>query len=681
VWIEPFSTTLNTAGGPALNALKNSQRNAYTNATFYDILEAADKTADPASVLAVKTTRLWRALRSTKGPTRTDTGELADQPVDPMPEQFLENDMLVDRLRDHFTANTKPSLDSRLPGGNPTIPSTVGFDESASFQGDNSGFSLVRYGVVRRPADPQGGAIPVGAMPAYMLEAKYFRTLNTLSPDYRRGGGGATPLNQDFFTTDNGEDIKVQDNNYAADVTLKRMFDRQGGSGFGGVRRVLPYDPLGTEPSKWTVNPIQRVYLASAADLRGSRPSLPTQVPKDQFRIGDALLPHALGPMQYIFDPANPIAPKTTDVGYLDAQWMTTSEMLALSTGYDWLRSTGAGAANKVFVPLYSEFGPLIAAGGTVPGKTDRAQLTLDDYVPFYDVGGVAPPARPIFDPVAGDYRRGMGIPAALAVLDGFISPELSKFGSLSRSIPGLVNVGTAPAPVLRTLPLVSPTTEAGAWWWTGSALGVGSDIGASIAGYRDKVEVPFRAGSATVGGPGAAPTTDYLDSTGIKPSDLQRLDGRNRANGIEGVRELPGIRSIGEIGVARNTYNPTDPNEPIYTKLNSIDFAGYITGNEHRVGVDSQLYDGTKVSTVANSYSEKLAVLTAVSNTVTNRSDLFAVWFVVNGYQRSDVENLNATDPMIPSVQRRFFMVVDRSEVVKQGQKPRIVLMRELPM
>ena len=35
----------------------------------------------------------------------------------------------------------------------------------------------------------------------------------------------------------------------------------------------------------------------------------------------------------------------------------------------------------------------------------------------------------------------------------------------------------------------------------------------------------------------------------------------------------------------------------------------------------------------------------------------------------------------MVPSIQRRFVMVVDRSNVVSEGDKPRILMMEEVPM
>ncbi len=59
-------------------------------------------------------------------------------------------------------------------------------------------------------------------------------------------------------------------------------------------------------------------------------------------------------------------------------------------------------------------------------------------------------------------------------------------------------------------------------------------------------------------------------------------------------------------------------------------------------------------------------------------RSDTFAVWFVVHGYQESDVADLRPDDPLVPSFARRFIMVVDRSIVTERWHRPRILMMLE---
>jgi hypothetical protein len=84
----------------------------------------------------------------------------------------------------------------------------------------------------------------------------------------------------------------------------------------------------------------------------------------------------------------------------------------------------------------------------------------------------------------------------------------------------------------------------------------------------------------------------------------------------------------------------------------------------------------------LANEWSEQLAIAGGAWGAVSTRSDLYACWFVVNGYQKSDTEGLAQTSkPLVPTVSRRFFMVLDRSNVVRASDKARIVVFRELPI
>jgi hypothetical protein len=91
----------------------------------------------------------------------------------------------------------------------------------------------------------------------------------------------------------------------------------------------------------------------------------------------------------------------------------------------------------------------------------------------------------------------------------------------------------------------------------------------------------------------------------------------------------------------------------------------------------------------VSDEYEEQMLIANALLNNVSVRSDVFAVYFVLHGYRPSDVEGLtrDVTDPagsfgapMVPTLNRRFVMVVDRSGVTEPGDQPRILLFDELP-
>ncbi len=160
---------------------------------------------------------------------------------------------------------------------------------------------------------------------------------------------------------------------------------------------------------------------------------------------------------------------------------------------------------------------------------------------------------------------------------------------------------------------------------------------------------------------------------------------------------------NIDQLGNDVNLNIATTPAASINESLNSSfgELDGYSSRSEYPLtGIDNP-YKGVPVPAtasqpedtaprneateairgVANEYDEQLIAANNVMNTITNRSDVFAVWFVAAGFQRSDVEGLEADDPLVPSVQRRFLMIVDRSNVVNKGEKPRILLMKEVPM
>ena len=96
---------------------------------------------------------------------------------------------------------------------------------------------------------------------------------------------------------------------------------------------------------------------------------------------------------------------------------------------------------------------------------------------------------------------------------------------------------------------------------------------------------------------------------------------------------------------------------------------------------MDPQLFGGDTNGETVDDYAERLAMANGILNTISVRSDYFAVWFVVHAYQESDVANLTPQDPLVPSIAKRYVMVVDRTNVVDPGDTPRIVFLREVPM
>jgi hypothetical protein len=84
--------------------------------------------------------------------------------------------------------------------------------------------------------------------------------------------------------------------------------------------------------------------------------------------------------------------------------------------------------------------------------------------------------------------------------------------------------------------------------------------------------------------------------------------------------------------------------------------------------------------SQIERSYQDKLAIVNAVTGSVSVRSDIFTVYFVVQAYSPESVD-IPDDQPLVPTMAKRFVMVVDRSNVKSPGEKPKVLMLKEVPM
>jgi hypothetical protein len=371
----------------------------------------------------------------------------------------------------------------------------------------------------------------------------------------------------------------------------------------------------------------------------------------------------------------------------------------------------------------------------------DRGRLHLARFVPFLDLnnsgsfeqGGVG----------SVDPQFGLGVPFAAQVLEQF---RFLPNGSAQASTEGLININTAPTDVLRTVPMLAPdplgwlSQNADSTFEVGLARGVlyrpGSetwDLAAALTAYRDSSILQTR----------PVRNSNALTIDMRNPTNATAWDARSRRawTRIPGLRESPGFNSLGELlsvrrdplGTARgNLTGPTattqiaadvsidrlgrrEDADPANVIVNPVmraqdippipllsptvtkpteDPAGVTTRWRSTAPPTASAPEQRELYTLANGFDNKMAIANAVLNTVSVRSDLFAVWFVVEGYLPGDVEGLDVlgrqsgpaagdpkvTAPMVPTLSKRFVMVVDRSNVLRVGDKPRILLMEEVP-
>jgi hypothetical protein len=261
-------------------------------------------------------------------------------------------------------------------------------------------------------------------------------------------------------------------------------------------------------------------------------------------------------------------------------------------------------------------------------------------------------------------------------------------------------------------------------WWGEGSGIDQSVDLAATLVANRDQIEVPLRPQSRTVYAPG----TDDVPVDSVRYSHYDAALGpanpstpvdnvltRGVETDITALSETPGFQSLGALMTLRyrgRALGAADPYEAsMRTSIDYMGFAtnplslpetGFFANNQSALGIDSVLMgkylpanladyvspplpippqEAAGTDAMPNEYKEKLAIANAVVNTTTTRSDYFIAWFLVHGYQQSDVENLGPADVLTPTIARRFVMVVDRSNVVKTGDKPRVLLFKEVPV
>ncbi len=602
--------------------------------------------ASPASIFGGSTSenltvRLWRAM----------TSEVTDDNLSSSGgSNNWQNDYLVDRLRDPSSsgtlANTLNLSDDKV------ARSRAGTEDNSTpasrpTSNDNTGFTVVLHSSIRRP-DASVGAATTG-IPAYAIESRTSNrnksVANPFSPpsrsDFTSNTNGAYWNFNWFLGKTTGDGAFVPSGSVSLEVlqpSAKQHAKSKTGGGIGSNLNGSLYASIVPE------------YPASLREKYDGR----------TLRPADALLPFAVGP--WVEMDSSGIAPLNESA--TDA-WYTLGEALALALDYD------RGVAGNVVANLGS---PDRNPGIAFPRPaTDGAHLVYDDYVLFRDVNNDGQFTYSTSG--TADIRFGVGIPAAASVVDIFHTMD-SRFRDERVATPGQINIGTATVETLRAVRLLSPSALWGDEW--GGVLGAShngtSDIASMIAAYRDKTPYYPR----LPGTYDASRVIDFGDLNDGADDEATPLDddGRFFTTDIPGLRETPGFRSLGELLILRDT-RPSNPD----AQLHSIDRLGTETPATDSGGaaIDAGFYSGA-LDGLSNEYSERLAIANSVSNIFTVRSDYYAVWFVLHGYHPSDVAGLRDTEPLVPSVARRFLMIVDRSNVTTTDDKAQILLFKEVP-
>ena len=616
--------------------------------------------------------RLWRAIRS---------GANED----------VSNEEINDYLADRFRIPAAAGFD-RLASASTTHSGTLSFGQAGPDPSsgdyddaeveDNTGATLVLSTRVNRRYAIDGP----GEIPLYALEAS----------------DAASALAKESEPSPDGDDRPDYDNPNGWNIiwggfllnTIEERFlvDAGGGAGVGfgaelAIRDITrpADDKSGAAPSNLSADPWAALKVEyrprdlafneflDAANTQTSREFATTRL------VNVLLSTPAIGAWYY---------PAVSGGG--PDQWTTLGESIAIALDFE--RPMAEVAGSTPMVPIMAELGRRDdAVTPAIRPQLENAKLVLNDFVPFIDNDG----SDGFFTPNSTDVATGLGIPIALGLVDRFTMLDDDDV-SQTRPVQGLININPAPYMVLRQLPMFAPTPVSSGglltagfneWWWPTTSTNqhdATTDVAAGVIAYRDR----------SMAGVWQQPTgNSELDFTSLNAFDPTIETARGYAAGIPGLRDREGFRSVGELLMVRNGIDDADGSGPLAFQFSvdrlgrdNINVANASTDANLAIAIEGNVYDdgsGTSFDpdNLIDDRDEQLAILSAAAQSVTVRSDYFAVWFVVRGYSEADVTGLEDQDPMIPTVNRRFLMIVDRSNVTSPGQKPRVLSFEEVPV
>ncbi len=597
----------------------------------------------------------------------------------------------------------------------------------------------IREWMLSSTSDPLASVVSVRDMYTQNPVASDFRAIAG-NPDNAQDGAGTGPQSDfevhiEFDTMFSGEPVVVT--MALAPYRKDDLDSRAGGNGSGSSTKF-------DEPNAEWTHPNSAVTLHEGGTQAtpppnptrtNLRPQISLRVPTDKYRLSDLLLTTGIAAMKAPDDSL-----VDANATYYADEWVTYTEALAIALGYDQPLSSSTGAS-RIWADTW-DLTPTederhlndlhLAIDRFVPFRNANTSEDPIEFNQGFDrIRGAGVPAA------LGVLDRARVFEPLGRVTDPVANPPATL--GLTRPTFGTININTAPVEVLRLLPGLTPSraqyynTTGGAgvayeWWGNrltdseaadtsvlaavsgldASTLLKNPDVAAGIVAYRDRVmAAPITGAHATVAGsvyssaplnPGVNDDVNNLQSVADNfmtedpfsfPGTTNITLDRRTMTGIEGLRMTPGFGSVGELLAVRLDPELETSNPPAWTNLRNLTINLYGTdgiaqGIQDDATVVPQVYGDAgsySVGETVDDYAEQLAMASSVLNMVSVRSDYYAVWFVIQGYRESDVANLRPEDPLVPTLQKRFMMVVDRSNVIEPGDKPRIVLLKEVPL
>ncbi|MCK4873426.1 MAG: hypothetical protein KAS72_11930 [Phycisphaerales bacterium] len=288
------------------------------------------------------------------------------------------------------------------------------------------------------------------------------------------------------------------------------------------------------------------------------------------------------------------------------------------------------------------KIGPAGTKAYTVPGHDvlNLSRSVVDGYDPL-TLDAIDSEMRPL--------QMMPALPIALRVFDMFRCDYTDFLSAPPIASPmeakaGLVNINTASYEVIRGLPFTQPNLVGPGY---PPALLSTHNLAATIVSYRDRRSV-------------TCPFVPNIVDFGATIGD------REVTHRVEFARDEPGFTSIGELMMLyKGDLLGTDlPQQPGLS--GAIDA---LYGNNPDLAIVD--FDPTD-DDAENDAEERTMIFSALSNIVTVRSDTFCVYLRLRGYAEGD-------RLAYPSMDERWVAVIDRSNVVRPNDKPRILFMERV--
>lgn len=332
---------------------------------------------------------------------------------------------------------------------------------------------------------------------------------------------------------------------------------------------------------------------------------------------------------------------------------------------------------------LYRDFSEMRTSGIMQPGSVPNPYIGVLDPTRFFPSGGPLGTQSP---------DESLAMPLALRVFDCF--EALEPWDGLVR---GRMNVNTAAERAIETWPLVAPAGPSGVPGLLDSTRHR-IDL---VYRYRDGVD-PITASFNDVDSGGLnSPTTvtNYGLGSGPASFSLRRSDLFVAPNVTpnSNLSEIhrSGFASLGELALldkwdiagtgAFDTATAGNPATRGFASALGADIS------DNAISPGEVWFGGANDPT--DDPEERLALMRAVSNIVSTRSDVYIAWFVLRGYDPGVVESITVTNGeellamdseepgFEPAYESRWLVVLDRSNVKRPTDRPRVILQAQLPI